>query len=71
LNRIKRISNQILDEYESSFTADFEHNKETLGKVTIIKSKQLRNEIAGYITNMMNTGESEDVSETSEESSGS
>lgn len=71
MNRIKRISNQILDEYESSFTVDFEHNKEALGKVTIIKSKQLRNEIAGYITNMMNTGESEDVSETSEESSGS
>jgi len=67
LNRIKRISNQILEEHGSSFNADFAHNKEALGKVAIIQSKQLRNEVAGYITNQLNTGESEDASEISEE----
>jgi small subunit ribosomal protein S17e len=35
------------------FSNDFDKNKEVLEKVAIIRSKGLRNEVAGYITGYM------------------
>lgn len=43
----------ILEKYQNYFSTDFEENKHRLSKVAIIRSKQLRNEIAGYITAYM------------------
>jgi small subunit ribosomal protein S17e len=40
----------ILEKYPDRFSEDFERNKEELEKIAIITSKQLKNEIAGYIT---------------------
>lgn len=51
MNRIKRMAMQLLDKHGDRFGPDFEANKETLGKVAIFRSKILRNEVAGYITN--------------------
>ena len=50
MNRIKRISMQLLERYTDMFTDDFEKNKGILNKVAVIRSKGLRNEVAGYIT---------------------
>jgi len=50
LDRVKRISEQILEIHGNVFTEDFEKNKEILMKVAVIRSKQLRNEVAGFIT---------------------
>jgi len=50
MNRIKRISIQILDKYNDLFTDDFGKNKTVLSQVAIVTSKQLRNQITGYIT---------------------
>ncbi len=50
MNRIKRISMQLLNKHGDLFTTDYEKNKEILGKVSIFRSKNLRNEVAGYIT---------------------
>ncbi|MFQ5940215.1 MAG: 30S ribosomal protein S17e [Nitrososphaerales archaeon] len=50
MNRIKRISMQFIEKYWDMFSDDFEKNKEVLNKVGIIRSKRLKNEIAGYIT---------------------
>lgn len=53
MNRIKRIALQLLERYPSLFTTDFEKNKELLNSVAIFRSKELRNKVAGYITDYM------------------
>lgn len=50
MNRIKRISMQLIEKHTDLFSDDYEKNKEALHKVAIIRSKQLRNEVVGYIT---------------------
>ena len=50
MDRIKRLSNQILAEHKSKFGESFTDNKKILDQISIIRSKGLKNEIAGYIT---------------------
>jgi small subunit ribosomal protein S17e len=50
VNRIKRLSYEVLDEHKSKFGVDFADNKKILNQISIIRSKGLKNEIAGYIT---------------------
>ena len=50
MNRIKSLSNRVLEEHKSKFGADFTSNKKMLDEITTIRSKSLRNQIAGYIT---------------------
>ncbi|KEQ56779.1 30S ribosomal protein S17e [Marine Group I thaumarchaeote SCGC AAA799-E16] len=51
MDRIKRLSYQVLDTHKSKFGEDFADNKKVLDQVSIVRSKGLKNEIAGYITN--------------------
>ena len=53
MNRIKRLSTEILNEYKDKFGTDFSTNKQFLNEVSIIRSKGLKNEIAGYITKIL------------------
>lgn len=53
MNRIKRISMQLIEKHQDLFNDDFEKNKEVLNKVAVIRSKRLKNKIAGYITVFM------------------
>ena len=53
MNRIKRLSTEILNEYKDKFGTDFYTNKQSLNEVSIIRSKGLKNEIAGYITKIL------------------
>jgi len=53
VDRIKRLSNEVLNEYSERFGTDFSTNKQTLNEISIIRSKGLKNEIAGYITKML------------------
>ncbi len=50
VNRIKRISTEVLAIYKDKFGTDFAQNKKTLDQIAIVRSKGLKNEIAGYIT---------------------
>ncbi len=50
MDRIKRISREILKDYKDDFGVDFIENKKILNKISIIRSKVLKNELAGYIT---------------------
>lgn len=50
MNRIKRLSSEILERYPENFGTDFDQNKATLKNIAIVRSKLLRNRIAGYIT---------------------
>lgn len=50
MDRIKRLSYEVLDKHKSKFNENFTDNKKQLDNLTIIRSKGLKNEIAGYIT---------------------
>jgi len=50
LDRIKRLSYEVLVDHKSKFGEDFANNKKALDQISIIRSKGLKNEIAGYIT---------------------
>lgn len=50
MDRIKRLSYEVLDEHKSKFGEDFADNKKVLNQISIIRSKGLKNEMAGYIT---------------------
>lgn len=50
LNRIRKISSELLERYPQQFGIDFDQNKATLKKLADIRSKLLRNRIAGFIT---------------------
>ena len=50
MNRIKRLSFEVLEKHKSKFGENFTENKKLLGELAIIRSKGLKNEIAGYIT---------------------
>ena len=53
MDRIKRLSNELMNEYSERFGTDFSTNKQTLNEISIIRSKGLKNEIAGYITKIL------------------
>lgn len=50
MNRIKRISTELLEKYPNKFGLEFDANKKALNEVAVVTSKVLRNELAGYIT---------------------
>ncbi|HXW03393.1 MAG TPA: hypothetical protein VD651_03935 [Nitrosarchaeum sp.] len=50
VNRIKRISMEVLAIHKAKFGTDFAQNKTILNEISIIRSKGLKNELAGYIT---------------------
>ncbi len=48
--KTKRLGEELLRQYPTKFTTDFEENKNLVEEFTIISSKTLRNQIAGYVT---------------------
>ncbi len=50
MDRIKRLSFEVMNAHKSKFGQDYVENKKTLNQVSIIRSKGLKNKIAGYIT---------------------
>jgi len=50
VDRIKRLSYEVLDGHKLKFGEDFADNKKALDLIAIVRSKGLKNEIAGYIT---------------------
>jgi len=49
---IKRKTKELLKTYGNNFTADFSKNKVITREYTQVKSKKLRNVIAGYMTRL-------------------
>ncbi|MDR0768109.1 MAG: 30S ribosomal protein S17e [Methanosarcinales archaeon] len=49
-SNIKTISFKLLDNYGDVFTEDFDQNKLLVTKYTTIESKNIRNQVAGYVT---------------------
>jgi small subunit ribosomal protein S17e len=50
VDRIKRLSFEVMNDHKSKFNEDFVENKKALNQITIITSKGLKNKVAGYIT---------------------
>jgi len=50
---IKRTARELLEHYRDKFKPDFEHNKRIVQELTNVKSKRIRNRIAGYITRLI------------------
>lgn len=50
---IKTLAKELIKEDPDRFTEDFEHNKNVLQKTENIKSKKIRNIVAGYISKEM------------------
>lgn len=48
---IKRITNEIFEKYREKISKDYEKNKEFLRNIEI-RSKKIRNIIAGYLTRL-------------------
>ncbi|HYA84889.1 MAG TPA: 30S ribosomal protein S17e [Candidatus Bathyarchaeia archaeon] len=66
MNRIKRISNEILERFPENFGTDFDENKAILKKIAVVRSKLLRNRIAGYITSYQRSEKVSTPAETTE-----
>ena len=50
MDRIKRLSFEVLNDHKTKFGGDFTENQKALNQVSIIRSKGLKNKVAGYIT---------------------
>ena len=77
MDRVKRMSNELLERFPDKFTIDFNENKQAIQNYAQVRSKELRNKIAGYITSVVNRNlaqqnasmaYSEDVLESTKES---
>lgn len=53
MDRVKRLSIELLENYPDRFSTNFEENKKTILSLAIIRSKILRNKMAGYITSKL------------------
>lgn len=53
MNRVRRLSEEVLAAHGSQFSGDFAGNKKALDQVSVIRSKKLRNCMAGLITRMI------------------
>lgn len=54
---IKRVSLELIKRYGPEFKRTFEENKVLVSKFAEIRSKKLRNVIAGYVTHLKRTKE--------------
>ncbi len=52
MNRIRKIAEELLEKYPDKFTSNFDENKKILNEIAEVKSKFIRNKVAGYITRM-------------------
>jgi small subunit ribosomal protein S17e len=59
MDRVRRISTELLSRYPDKFVQDFEHNKKMVNKLARIRSKVLRNTIAGYLTSYLRKNSSQ------------
>jgi len=51
---IKVIATELMKRYPEVFTSNFDENKKLVSQLTNIRSKTIRNRVAGYITRKVN-----------------
>ena len=50
---IKQITKMVFEKHKDKFTTDFKKNREILEQLIEIRSKKIKNQVAGYITRLM------------------
>ncbi len=50
---VKHLAKALVEKYPGRFTDKFDKNKEELGKLITLESKKIRNEVAGYIIDVI------------------
>ncbi len=50
---IKRTARKLMELYPSEVSEDFEKNKELVSRYLDVRSKKLRNQVAGYLTRLV------------------
>ncbi len=63
---IKNAAKILLQYYEEEFTTDFETNKRLVEQYTDVKSKKVRNRIAGYLVGLVKIGIARERAEAAE-----
>ena len=53
------IGDDLLDRHPDAFSADFEQNKHNVERLTELRSRHVRNRVAGYITRQYPAAESD------------
>jgi len=61
MDRVRRISSELLQRYPEKFTTDFTENKKLVQELATVRSKVLRNKIAGYITSYIHRSSEKEV----------
>ena len=56
---VKRTGHTLIDKHPDKFSKDFDKNKVAIADVAEVKTKKLRNIIAGYITKKMKLADRE------------
>ncbi|MFT4946473.1 MAG: small subunit ribosomal protein S17e [Natronomonas sp.] len=47
---VMNIGNDLVDRYPDAFSGNFEENKRQIERLTEVRSRHVRNRVAGYIT---------------------
>lgn len=50
---IKRMSKELIETHPGKFTTDFDENKKLVEEFSTVRTKHLRNKIAGYISRLV------------------
>jgi small subunit ribosomal protein S17e len=50
---VKSITHSLLEQYKGSFSSNYEENKVRVAELVSVRSKKLRNIIAGYVTRIV------------------
>ena len=50
VDRVRILAHEVLKDFKDKFGVDFKENKIALEEISVITSKELKNEIVGYIT---------------------
>ncbi len=53
MNKIRRLAEELVTRYPSLFGPDFDKNKAALAQVTVVRTRSLRNQLAGAITKIV------------------
>jgi small subunit ribosomal protein S17e len=63
MDRVRKISTELLSKYPDKFVPDFDQNKKLINELATVRSKVLRNTIAGYITSYLRKNSAQRESE--------
>ncbi|MEM4033028.1 MAG: 30S ribosomal protein S17e, partial [Zestosphaera sp.] len=54
---VKRTARRLMELFPSEISANFEDNKKLVSRYVYLRSKKLRNQIAGYLTHLVRVRE--------------